>query len=120
MNWLTVVDEKGNISYRQLPPPRNKLYINKIEYNNKIISNKNENNDLKNENKAKYTKTQLLESISNDYNSLFKLLITDKIKKYNKKQLTLLQFKLQDLNTFLTLYTKKKKVKIGHILATQV
>ena len=25
--------------------------------------------------------------------------------------MTLLQFKLQDLNTFLTLYTKKKKVK---------
>jgi len=24
MNWLTVVDEKGNISYRKLPPPKKK------------------------------------------------------------------------------------------------
>jgi hypothetical protein len=66
------------------------------------------------------TKIQLTTEISTNRDSLFKLFTNEKIKPYNKTQLSLLSLKLQELITLLNISVKKKKVKISHILKKQV
>jgi hypothetical protein len=100
----------------------NKVETPKIIEQPKLVETKSKIEPLKQETKIeiKQTKNQLTTEFLTNRKILFELFTNDKIKPYNKTQLSLLSLKLQELITLLNIPTKKKKVKITHILKKQV
>jgi 5-methylcytosine-specific restriction endonuclease McrA len=78
-----------------------------------------ETNKKKQKSEIKQTKNQLITELLINKETILKL-IDDKIEQYNKTQLSLLLSKSQELIVLLNIPTKKKKVKITHVLKKQV
>ena len=95
-----------------------KLNIDYIKNEKPLLKNKEQLSENK-ESMDNKNRQQLIENILKEHNNLNTLLTIENIKKCDDTQLSILFSKLQTLPKILNVL-KKKKVKINHILTTQV